>query len=406
VTQGVDVERYTVISSDCHGGADLRDYKPFLEARYHDAFDAWADAWVNPFGDLVRADADRNWDSTKRQPALEADGVVGEVVYPNTVPPFFSMGLLISRVPTAEEFELRLAGLRAHNRWLAQWCAELPERRAGVGQILLNDVDEAVRDVHWIADHGLRGGVLVPGVPPGSGIDPHHSPRYDPIWRACEERDVVVAVHGGGGSPDHGMHPASLSMFILEAAFYSHRPLWSLVISGVFDRFPGLRLVLAESGAGWVPRTLDAMDRMYAKISRGNVGELPFLAPFLLDRMPSEYWHTNCWVGASFMTREDCLDREAIGVDRIMWGSDFPHAEGTAPFSAEAIAHTFAGVDPVDVRRMLGGTAAAVYGFDLDVLDPIAAQVGPRVDDVLAGIDAIPGGSVSLAFESRVTGVG
>ena len=163
---------------------------------------------MNPFGDLERPDADRNWNSARRTADLEADGVVAEVVYPNTVPPFFPSGNLVATSPTADDFAHRLAGLRAHNRWMAEWCAEQPERRAaGIGQLLLNDVDEAVRDVHWIADHGLRGGVLLPGIPPGSTIPPLHAPDYDPVWRACEERGLVVNAHGGGASPDYGLYP-------------------------------------------------------------------------------------------------------------------------------------------------------------------------------------------------------
>ncbi len=399
------MERYTVISSDCHAGADLRDYRPYLEVRYQEQFDEWADRYVNPFGDLVRPNADRNWDSAQRMPVLEADGIVGEVLYPNTVPPFFPRSGLVALVPTPADYELRLAGLRAHNRWLAEWCAEYPNRRAGIGQLLLNDVDDAVQDVHWIADHGLRGGVLLPGLPPGCGVEPLHAPRYDPVWRACEERGVIVNVHGGGGSPDHGEYPSSLTMFVLEASFYSHRPLWLLIMSGVFDRFPGLRLVIAESGVGWIPQALESMDRLYDKLSGGNVGELPFIAPFLLDRKPSEYFRTNCWVGASFMTREDCLDRYRVGVDRIMWGSDFPHDEGTYPFSAEAIANTFAGIDRAEVRQMLGITAARLYGFDAAALAPLAARFGPRADEVEAGLERLPD-STSMAFEPRNVSVG
>ena len=174
------MDRYIVISSDCHAGADLLDYKPYLESRFHDDFDRWAAAFVNPFGDLERPDADRNWDSARRTADLEADGVVAEVVYPNTVPPFFPSGNLVATSPTADDFAHRLAGLRAHNRWMAEWCAEQPERRAGIGQLLLNDVDEAVRDVHWIADHGLRGGVLLPGIPPGSTDPAAARPRLRP----------------------------------------------------------------------------------------------------------------------------------------------------------------------------------------------------------------------------------
>jgi len=394
------MDRYTVISADCHAGADLYDYRPYLESRYHGEFDAWAASYVHPFRDLRREDANRNWDEAVRTEALDADGIAGEVVFPNTVPPFFPISGLITIVPSAAEFELRLAGLRAHNRWLAEWCANQPARRAGIGQLFMNDVDEAVADVHWIADHGLRGGALLPPIPPGAGIDQLHSPVYEPVWAACAERGVILNVHGGSGTPDLGMHAASLPLFVLEAGFYSHRPLWSLVMAGVFDRHPDLRLVLAESGVDWIPESLGAMDYIHSKMAKGNVGALPFANPLLLARAPSEYFATNCWVTASFMRRDDCLERSRIGVERIMWGSDFPHEEGTFPHSAEAIRHTFAGVPVAEAAAMLGGNAADLYGFDLAGLASNAACRGPRVGDVTAGLDVIPD-SESLAFESR-----
>ena len=398
------MRRYPVISADCHAGADLRDYRPYLESRYLAEFDRWADAYVNPFGDLVRGDANRNWDDGIRNEALEADGIAAEIVFPNTVPPFFSRGGLVSGVPSADEYELRLAGLRAHNRWLAEWCERYPGRRAGIGQMLLNDVDDAVADVHWIADHGLMGGVLLSAIPPNAGIDPLHAPTYDPVWRACEERGVVVNVHGGGGGPDHGAFPGSLSIFVLEATFYAHRPLWAFVMSGVFDRFPDLRLVFTEAGSAWVGQSLAAMDNIQAKQEKGNIGVMPILSPMHLARRPSEYWQTNCWLGASFMTREDALDRQVIGVDRIMWGSDYPHDEGTFPFTREALANTFAGVNHDEVAAMVGGNAAHVYGFDLAALQTIADRIGPDAEAIHAGIDTIPD-STSMAFEARRTGV-
>ena len=396
--------RYVVISADGHAGADLRGYRPYLESALHDEFDRWADSYVNPFSDLERPEAKRNWDSEVRQAAVEADGVVAEVLYPNTVPPFFPRSGLTAQAPSADQYRLRLAGLRAHNRWLADWCALLPGRRAGIGQILLNEIDDAIEDVEWIADHGLTGGVLLPGMPPGVGLEPLHSPRYDPVWRACEERGVVVNVHGGSGSPDPGVFPSSPTMFVIEASFFAHRPLWSLVLSGVFDRFPGLKLVFAEAGSSWVPNTLLAMDNIQAKQESGNIGVMAIDEPFRLKRKPSEYWASNCFVGSSFMTRGDAEQRAAIGVEKIMWGSDFPHDEGTYPHTREALAHTYAGIDPSEVSKMLGGNAAQVYGFDLGALQEVADRIGPEVESVYAGLSVIPE-STSFAFGPRTVGV-
>jgi predicted TIM-barrel fold metal-dependent hydrolase len=347
------MNRYTVISSDCHAGAALLEYRDYLDRKYHDDFDAWAATYVSPFQDLSAPEASRNWDDGVRNAALDEDGIAGEVVYPNTVPPFFSLNGLLTLIPDEDDYEYRLAGLRAHNRWLADFCARAPERRAGIGQIFLNNIADAVADIHWIADH---------------------------------------------------MHPATISLFVLEASFYAHRPFWSLILAGVFDRYPKLRLVIAESGTQWIAPTLQALDRHHEKIRSGNIGSLPLDTANCTDHRPSEYWKTNCWVGASFMWREDCLDRHAIGVDRIMWGSDFPHDEGTYPHSREAIAHTFEGVPEAEVAQMVGGTAATLYNFDLDAIARHAVN-GPTVSQVARGIDRIPD-STSLAFESRSWGVG
>jgi hypothetical protein len=128
-----------------------------------------------------------------------------------------------------------------------------------------------------------------------------------------------------------------------------------------------------------------------------------FADPQLLDRMPSDYWRENCMVAASFFHVDDCRERDALGVDRIMWGADYPHLEGTSPFSREAIRRTFADVPEPEVRAMLGENAARTYGFDLDVLRPLADRFGPGVDEVADGLDAIPEGAQSFAFLERVT---
>ena len=209
-------DRYVVISADGHAGADLLDYRPYLESRYLDDFDVWAPTYVNPFADLRGDTAYRNWDSDRRLSELESDGVVGEVLFPNTVPPFFPRGNLVARPPAAGELELRWAGLRAHNRWMADFCAEAPGRRAGMAQIFLNDVDAAVAEIRWARDAGLFGGVLLPGVAPDAGLPPLYAPDYEPIWAVCEELDLPLNNHSGQSAPDYGEYAASMAVWMVE----------------------------------------------------------------------------------------------------------------------------------------------------------------------------------------------
>ena len=116
-----------------------------------------------------------------RNSQQEEDGIAGEVVFPNTVPPFFPSFVLFAKPPTAEEYRHRRAGVHAHNRWLVDWCGEFPERRAGVGQIFLNDIDDAIEDITWIKEHGLRGGILLPNIAPDvKWVKPLIRPRVRP----------------------------------------------------------------------------------------------------------------------------------------------------------------------------------------------------------------------------------
>src|SRR5262249_10520128 len=95
-------DHYVVISADCHGGGEIHEYRDFLASQYHDEFDAWVAAYQIPFGDLLGDLGKRNWDSDRRTRDLEADGIVGEVMFPNTVPPFFPGGALVTQIPPTD----------------------------------------------------------------------------------------------------------------------------------------------------------------------------------------------------------------------------------------------------------------------------------------------------------------
>ncbi len=159
-------DHYVIITADSHAGGSHAQYREFLDPKYRADFDAWREKYKNPYKDLKDTKLRvRNWDPDVRDEQQHRDGVVGEVIFPNTVPPFFPSFVLFAEPPRPEEYEHRHAGVQAHNRWLADYCAQKPEARAGIGQIFLNDLDDAIADVQWCKENGLRGGVLV-GNPP------------------------------------------------------------------------------------------------------------------------------------------------------------------------------------------------------------------------------------------------
>jgi predicted TIM-barrel fold metal-dependent hydrolase len=182
-------------------------------------------------------------------------------------------------------------------------------------------------------------------------------------------------------------------MFLLEVTWWANRALWHLVFSGVLERHPDLQLVFTEQGTAWIPERLRVLDHFFHRLRDPGSGsqESAWGEPVRqLSLTPSEYWARQCHVGCSFLRPTEAPLRDQVGVGRMMWGSDYPHLEGTHPYTVEALRATFAGVDPVEVQAIVGGNAARLYGFDVDALRPVADRVGPRVDEVARPLEEIP----------------
>jgi predicted TIM-barrel fold metal-dependent hydrolase len=395
------VGRYLVISSDGHAGPPAAHYREYLEARYRPAFDEHQ-AEVKTLLELSRAMRDNEefvekwekmtggdgglraaFDSDHRDEVLDGQGVAAEVLFPDadvlgtgrvSASPFGS-GL---NGGAGAEPELALAGARAHNRWLADFCAQSPDRRIGVAIVpILFDIDAAVAEIRAARTLGLRG-ILIPT----RWFDQpaYHDPVYDPIWATCEELGMVLHTHSGAGPADYGLGPGMMAIYASEAYWWAARPLWVLIWAGVFERFAGLRYVVAENGAWWAPDILAKMDEKY--VGGHNTAKMGNAFRETLRMKPTEYFDRNCFLAASTPGIEDMARRHLVGVSNLLWGNDLPHPEGTFPHTRYWIRERFHDVPEDEARRMLGENAATLYDVDAAALRSLVDRIGPTIEEV------------------------
>jgi predicted TIM-barrel fold metal-dependent hydrolase len=386
------MDRHLVISSDCHAGLPPEQYRDYVDPKYREIFDVALPIQLREVEAAARkflvADINAQWrkgqerqlsgawDHDERLRVLDADGVAGEVIFPDGItemnmPPF---GAGLSLPTEGINPELQWAGARAHNRWLAEFCQMAPERRAGIAITpILWDIDEAVNEIRWARRNGLRG-ILIPSM--WGSQDAYHHPRYEPIWQVCEELEMVMHLHSGAAPMrDYGDHQGMMGIYITEVVWWSVRPIWFMIWGGVFERHPDLKLAITESTTVWVPETLQLMDFRYSETHYASkLGDYRSH----LSQKPSDYFRRSIFLGASCMPRREVEMRQEIGLDNIMWGTDYPHPEGTWPSTRAQMIEAFHGVPQDELAAMLGGNAACLYGFDPEKLAPLAARIGPE----------------------------
>ena len=410
------MSRVLIISADGHAGALPPTYEEYLPRKYHEAARAWwlsfaremmaragtffdqdaVETYTDQGGggrgllrqpseqsrnlgddEILRILSDETspfaprrgeFDAEVRAKDLDADGVAAEVVFPQMVT--FGAGLLQYREPVPPQHNLE--GVRAYNRWLADFCKTNPARHAGVALINVDDIDVTVQEIRNAKELGLWGGVLLPT---STGDHPfYHHARYEPIWAVCEELELPLHSHSGW-SPDYGDAEAATAMYISEVDMWAHRPFTALMWSGAFERHEHLKFVLTETGCSWILETLRLLEYK---------ADLPIFKYFTKDLSlrPSEYFRRQCFIGASFMPPNEGEDRHKIGLDKLMWGTDYPHLEGTWPNTMESLRKTFADYPADEIHALLGTNAARVYDFDLETLGPIRDRIGPHLSDI------------------------
>jgi predicted TIM-barrel fold metal-dependent hydrolase len=284
------------------------------------------------------------WDPTARTREMDADGVDAECLYPT---PRLGQALAATRDP-----ELHLALVRAYNDWLAEYCGEAPERFAGLAMVPNRGVADAVAEVERMAGRpGIRG-ALVQWWPTG---EPEPSGADDPLWQALLDQGWALSVHVGFSDAQPGAHRAKLPGY----GRFMRTPglLVDMVFAGIFDRFEDLQVVVAEVDCGWVPYFKEQVDNNYRRMAYHTELSLPMA--------PSRYIERH--VHYTYITDPFGLDnRHRIGVERILWSSDYPHQSADWPFSWKTIQTSTSGIPAAELDLILAGNACRLYGFGAD----------------------------------------
>jgi predicted TIM-barrel fold metal-dependent hydrolase len=382
-------EPYTIISADSHCGLPAGEYRPYLEARHHRAFDDYlAQQQANREEQLtLNYDYIMGWeteneeglrgsyDAEQRDKELDADGVAAEVMFADAdaitgmASPPFGAGLGAGMI---DEPELAVAGARAHNRWLVEFCAHNPRRRGGIALVpVCHDIAAGVAEVERLAgEPGIRG-VMVPTM--WRDRLPYNDAAYDPFWAACEAAGYPVHTHSGEAPREEmGDH---IGIYLAEVVWWATRPMWHLLFSGAFERFPGLKFVVTEAAAYW---STDMMWKWDQYLGGGHTTKkMAAMMKGRISKLPSDYFGENIFIGASTMSPEEIRRRHIIGCDVVMWGTDYPHPEGSWPHTVERLETDFQDVSIEDTRRLLGLNAIECYDLDVKGLTEIAGKVGP-----------------------------
>ena len=405
-------ERLMVFSFDGHVGGPPDSYLGYIEPQYRaDLRGAQRrEQRVDRVLQVPRVRAARTFgvfDAGRLLEELDAEGIAGQVLlngHGMATTPFFSVAN--DPYPPA----LRAAGAKAFHRWLADFAAD--------GQGRLVPIADSGRVSTWRQPSRSCGGCGRRGSPVCTcrsgvrrGIAAAPRPYFDRFWAACEEMGLVLVLHAAFGAeqgrvldmlrrksrmkeelvernPEFasldlssltagellelggGVPEASMQRFGPSALHAARRALSQLILGGVFERFPKLKVVLVELRADWIPATLAHLD---ARVAESSLG---------LPLKPSEYFGRNGWVAPSSPRPAEVTMRHEIGIDKFIFATDYPHPEGTWPDTSEWLR---AGLPRCPGGRAATSSARTVtcLGIDPSPLYDVARRIGPRSADIL-----------------------
>ena len=291
---------------------------------------------------------------------MDTDGVDIDVVFP-------SPGNACYRVPDSE---LLTAIAKAYNDWLSEFCSAYPKRLKGVAMTNPDDIPTAIKEMERARKLGLVA-AMIP-VKPLPDM-PYDSPVYEPLWAAAQDLQMPLCCHTGTtrtppqpsgvksvaapGAP--GQMLGSSRLGSIDSAAFFRDSASAMIFSNVFERYPKLQIGCMEMGTGWIPFFVRTLDRGYVMNAGGPIDRRKFKS----GALPSDFVHRNMFFGF----QDDELGirmRDIVGVDNLVFSSDYPHRDGTWPRSRQMLEELMVGCSDQEKAKMAGENAVRIYDLD------------------------------------------
>ena len=354
-----------IISADSHVAIQDASVISHLQEKYHEDYKKARMEYMQrmlkkvkkPGQEIPVMSQDRPWeaagrpgehDPVERLKDMDIDQVEAEVLYTDV-----EVGTGYYNMADGG----RLAAFQAFNNAALGFAARDPKRLLPVYIIPIADVEESVGEAERLAKAGAKA-FMLPLYPTDLGLPPYFDKCYDPLWSVIQEAGIPISQHVGANdalwrifqydnTPAQGIFQSLPPIFMAEV-------LANWIVGGVFERFPGLKVVLVEAGLGWIPFFIGRLDNMKKRHGWDHYG--------MLKEKPSFYWHQNMF--ATFEEDTFGVDqRHRLGVENLMWASDYPHPDSTWPDSQKVLETHFSDVRIEEARLMIGGNAARIYGL-------------------------------------------
>ena len=280
---------------------------------------------------------------------MDIEGTWAQLCFPN-----FG-GFAGSTFYAAEDKDFAKLCIRAYNDFiLDEWCAYAPERQIPLIMVPFWDIDASVAEIERTAAKGARSVSFIEA-PHKLGLPSFHTDHWDPILRICEEAELPLSMHFGSGGMPQGLAPDG-DMFISIALFglNSMMATVDLLMSDVFYKFPGLKVALSEGGIGWMPYLLERIDYSW--------GRHKYWCNINADKLPSELFREHIY-GCFISDQSGIEQRHRIGIDNIMFESDYPHSDSNWPHTRKLLAERLVDVPDDEARKIVELNARTLYRF-------------------------------------------